>query len=210
MKQFDAILFDFDGVLADSEPIHYEVWCEILGPYGLKMDWDHYVRHCIGISDRLMIQRLCETANPPLNFEELYAQYPRKKERFSERMLQTLPFHPATLELLHQLELPMAVVSSSGRNEVEPPLIHAGIRDRFQTLVCGLEAGKLKPEPEPYLRGAELLKARNPLVVEDSDAGEASGLAAGFTVLRVASAAEVAPRLRATLNAAGHPPVSSR
>ena len=50
-QPFDAILFDFDGVLADSEPIHYEVWCEILAPYGFKMNWDHYVRHCVGISD---------------------------------------------------------------------------------------------------------------------------------------------------------------
>ena len=78
-------------------------------------------------------------------------------------------------------------------------MIQAGIRDRFQTLVCGLEAGKLKPAPDPYLRGARILGARNPLVVEDSDAGEASGRAAGFEVLRVASPEEVAPRLLAML-----------
>lgn len=200
---FDAILFDFDGVLADSEPIHYEVWCEILAPYGFRMDWDDYVRNCVGISDRTMIQRFCEAQTPALDFEEIYGQYPRKKERFSERMLEVLPFHPATLELLHELTLPMAVVSSSGRNEVEPPLVHAGIRGRFQTLVCGLEAVNLKPAPDPYLMGASLLGAKNPLVVEDSDAGERSGLAAGFQVLRVASAEEVAPRLRAML--AGSP-----
>jgi HAD superfamily hydrolase (TIGR01509 family) len=196
---FDAILFDFDGVLADSEPIHYEVWCEILAPYGFQMDWDHYVRHCVGISDKLMIERFCEAQTPPLDFEEIYGQYPRKKERFSERMVEVLPFRPATLELLHELTLPMAVVSSSGRNEVEPPLVQAGIRGRFQTLVCGLEAPKLKPEPDPYWMGAALLGAKNPLVVEDSDAGERSGIAAGFQVLRVASPDEVAPRLRAML-----------
>jgi beta-phosphoglucomutase len=199
MPPFDAILFDFDGVLADSEPIHYEVWCEILKPYGFAMDWDHYVRHCVGISDRLMIERFCEAQTPALDFEEIYAQYPRKKERFSERMLEVLPFHPETLEILTRIEIPMAVVSSSGRNEVEPPLIHAGIRERFQTLVCGLEAGKLKPAPDPYLMGARILGAANPLVVEDSDAGEAAGRAAGFEVLRVASADEVAPRLRELL-----------
>jgi len=199
MNKFDAILFDFDGVLADSEPIHYEVWCEILAPYGFKMDWDHYVRHCVGISDKLMIELFCAAQTPPLDFEEIYGQYPRKKERFSERMLEVLPFHPATLEIVREIAIPMAVVSSSGRNEVEPPLIHAGIRDRFQTLVCGLEAGKLKPEPDPYLKGALELAVKNPLVVEDSDAGERSGIAAGFQVLRVASADEVAPRLRALL-----------
>jgi beta-phosphoglucomutase len=200
MKPFDAILFDFDGVLADSEPLHYEVWCEILAPYGFVMDWETYVRDCIGISDRLMIQRFCETADPPLNFEELYALYPRKKERFSERMVETMPFPSDTMDLIHSLDLPIAVVSSSGRNEVEPPLVKAGIRSRFGALVCGLEAGKLKPAPDPYLKGAELLGSSNPLVVEDSDAGEKSGLAAGFEVLRVTSPNEVAPRIRELLD----------
>ncbi len=199
MTLFDSVLFDFDGVIADSEPLHYDVWCEVLAPWGFKMDWDVYVRECVGISDRLMIERFCQAQTPPLDFEEIYAQYPRKKERFSERMIEVMPFPEATVTLLRELELPLAVVSSSGRNEVEPPLIHAGIRDLFGALVCGLEAGKLKPEPDPYLLGAKLLEARNPLVVEDSEAGEKSGRAAGFTVLRVASPNEVAPRLRQML-----------
>lgn len=200
MPVFDSVLFDFDGVLADSEPIHYEVWCEVLSPYGFAMDFPQYVRECVGISDRLMVQRFCDSQNPPLDFDEVYAQYPRKKARFSERMVELMPFPQATIDLLRELDVPMAVVSSSGRNEVEPPLVQAGIRDRFGALVCGLEAGKLKPEPEPYLKGAELLGARRPLVVEDSEAGERAGRAAGFEVLRVASPHEVAPRVREMLS----------
>jgi beta-phosphoglucomutase len=196
---FDAVLFDFDGVLADSEPLHYEVWCEVLAPYGFEMDWDTYVRECIGISDRLMVERFCATQVPPLDFETIYALYPRKKEILSRRMIEKMPFLDETVRLLHDIALPMAVVSSSSRNEVELPLLQAGIRDRFSALVCGLEAGKLKPAPDPYLMGAEMLGVARPLVVEDSEAGEASGKAAGFEVLRVSSPSQVAPRVRELL-----------
>lgn len=196
---FDAVLFDFDGVLADSEPLHYEVWCEVLAPYGFEMDWDTYVRDCIGISDRLMVERFCATQTPPLDFETIYALYPTKKEILSRRMIEKMPFLDETVRLLRDIALPMAVVSSSSRNEVELPLLQAGIRDRFSALVCGLEAGKLKPAPDPYLMGAEMLGAARPLVVEDSEAGEQSGRAAGFEVLRVTSPAEVAPGVRALL-----------
>jgi HAD superfamily hydrolase (TIGR01509 family) len=66
-------------------------------------------------------------------------------------------------------------------------------------MVCGREAGDLKPAPDPYLHAAQLLGAKKPLVVEDSEAGEASGRAAGFEVLRVSSAESVASELRLKL-----------
>ena len=198
--QFDSILFDFDGVLVDSEPIHYECWIEILSPHGFKMDWETYRDTCIGISDRTMIERFAQSQTPPLNADLLFAQYPRKKELFRDRILASNPFPAATLELIREINLPMAVVSSSGRTEIEPPIVHAGIRDRFAVLVCGLEAGKLKPAPDPYLKAAELLAARRPLVVEDSEAGAASGIAAGFEVLRIAHPCELAFKVRQALS----------
>lgn len=197
---FDAILFDFDGVLVDSEPIHYDCWIETLRPFGFQMDWDTYANTCIGISDRTMIERFAQSQTPPLDADELYAQYPRKKELFRDRMLAANPFALDTLELIREITVPMAVVSSSGRTEVEPPIIQAGIRHHFQAMVCGLEAGKLKPAPDPYLKAAADLNAKTPLVIEDSDAGTAAGLAAGFQVLRIAHPGELASRLRTALH----------
>ena len=198
---FDALLFDFDGVLVDSEPIHYDCWIEVLSPFGFQMDWETYATTCVGISDRTMIERFAQSQTPPLDADELYAQYPRKKELFRDRMLAANPFPEATLALIRELTLPMAVVSSSGRTEVEPPIVHAGIRQHFQAMVCGLEAGKLKPEPDPYLKAAEMLGARQPLVIEDSDAGAAAGRAAGFEVLRITHPDELPAKLRAMLAA---------
>jgi beta-phosphoglucomutase len=195
--KFDSILFDFDGVLADTEPIHYECWLEILEPFGIELSWDYYQRECIGISDRLMVERI----STPESFDLIWPQYARKQELFRDKLAITSPFLQETAALVADLapDYKLAVVSSSGRTEVEPPMVRAGLRKHFQAMVCGREAGNLKPSPDPYLRAAELLGAKRPLVVEDSEAGFASGRAAGFEVLRVSSAATVADELRRAL-----------
>ena len=195
---FDSILFDFDGVLADTEPIHYQCWLEVLAPFGIEPSWDYYQRECIGISDRLMVERI----STPALFELIWPQYTVKQALFRDKLMLKSPFIAETASLIAELapHYKLAVVSSSGRTEVEPPIIRAGLRDHFQAMVCGREAGNLKPAPDPYLHAAELLGVKKPLVVEDSAAGEASGRAAGFEVLRVTSADAVAPELRRILN----------
>jgi beta-phosphoglucomutase len=194
---FDSILFDFDGVLADTEPIHYDCWLEILAPYGIQPTWDYYQRECIGISDRLMVERI----STPELFDEIWPKYALKQALFRHKLMLKSPFLFETTRLIADLapSYKLAVVSSSGRTEVEPPIVRAGLRDHFQALVCGKEAGNLKPAPDPYLRAAELLSAKKPLVVEDSEAGEASGRAAGFEVLRVFSADSVPAEVRRAL-----------
>jgi HAD superfamily hydrolase (TIGR01509 family) len=195
--KFDSILFDFDGVLADTEPIHYQCWLEILEPYGIQPTWDFYQRECIGISDRIMVERI---ATPAL-FDHIWPKYALKQALFRDKLMLKSPFLTETAEMLASLaaRYKLAVVSSSGRTEIEPPLVRAGLRDHFQAMVCGKEAANLKPSPDPYLLAAELLGAKKPLVVEDSAAGEASGRAAGFEVLRVTSAESVPSELRRAL-----------
>jgi len=200
---WDAILFDFDGVLADTEPIHYECWKQILEPYGIQFDWPFYQKHCIGISDRLMVERFAAQRVPPLPFDEILPAYRSKVGVFRTRIMSQPPFLPETVQLVRTISLRygLAVVSSSGRSEVEPPIELAGIRPCFQAIVCGKEAKNLKPAPDPYLRAAALIGASRPLVVEDSDAGFTSGRAAGFDVLRVSAADRVAEEIRAVLEA---------
>ncbi|MBZ5604712.1 MAG: HAD family phosphatase [Acidobacteriia bacterium] len=198
---WDALLFDFDGVLADTEPVHYACWREILQPYGIQLDWGFYQKQCIGVSDRLMIHTLAAERVPPIPFEEIWPEYERKQILFRERLEASPPFHVETVELIRNLsaQYKLAVVSSSGRTEVEPPLERAGFRSCFETLVCGREVANLKPAPDPYLKAAELLGARRPLVIEDSEAGVTAGRAAGFEVLRVSDAKSVPTQVRAHL-----------
>ncbi len=198
---YQAVLFDFDGVLVNSEPVHYECWCEVLKPYGFDLDWETYARNCIGISDRKMLEKFAADVGPPVELEMLLAEYPRKKEMFRARMETAAVFNADTIEMLSSLDgYKLAVVSSSARSEVEPTLVRFGVRDRFDAIVCGWEAAKLKPAPDPYLKAAEMLGVTRALVVEDSDAGETSGRAAGFDVLRITDPDDVAARVRAALS----------
>jgi beta-phosphoglucomutase len=204
MPAFDAILFDFDGVLADTEPVHWACWAEVLARAGVTLEWEFYRDYCIGIDDRLMIKMMADRSDPLRNWEDLWALYPAKKEIFRERMLAHPPFAPALGAFLAGLHTTykLAVVSSSSCAEIEPLLETAGLREYFGTVVGGETVKHQKPDPEPYRLAAGRLEARYPLVVEDSEAGIASGRAAGFEVLPIRSPAEmpefVTRRLKAT------------
>jgi beta-phosphoglucomutase-like phosphatase (HAD superfamily) len=82
MATYEAILFDFDGVLVDSEPLHFACWRETLAPLGVNLDWETYLRRCRGKSDRDLLEVLCSLSDSPLNLNRLFELYPRKKERF--------------------------------------------------------------------------------------------------------------------------------
>lgn len=206
---FDSILFDFDGVLADTEPVHFACWREVLAEFGIDLGWPYFERECIGVSDRGMLERLGALQSPPVSMEVLWPSYDRKKQLFQARLAADGSLFTAdTVGLLHDLHgsHKLAVVSSSHRSEIVPSLDRAGILPLFDAVVCGLEAARLKPAPDPYLLAARLLGAARPLVVEDSDAGVESGHAAGFEVLRLSSATQLRSELTAYLSSNGLPP----
>jgi beta-phosphoglucomutase len=196
MPRFDAIFFDFDGVLIDSEPVHWACWREVLLPLGVSLEWEFYRDSCIGIDDREMLKMMAGERD----WRELWAQYPAKKELFRERMMTNPPFPEtlaATLERLRTDSYRMAVVSSSSCQEIEPIMEHAGLRGYFETVVGGGDVQRHKPDPEPYLLAASRLGTKSAVVLEDSEAGMASGRAAGFEVLQVRHPSDVAHVLRA-------------
>ena len=185
-RPFDAIFFDFDGVVVDSEPVHFACWNEVLKQFGIQLDWDEYTAHFIGISDRKMLETIVERAHRPVTVEQLEAQYPVKKELFKERMVVNPPLADGLVEFLRSLaDYRLALVTSSNYVEVEPVLEVAGIRPLFDACVFGGDVKRLKPAPDPYLLAAELVGTRQALVVEDSQAGIASARAAGLEFVQV-------------------------
>jgi len=193
MTGLDAILFDFDGVLADTEPVHCACWAEVLAPEGIALEWEIYRQRYVGIDDREMLRLLIAEQRPQLPWEELWKLYPAKKDLFRARVVAAPPFDPALGEFLGTLagRYALAVVSSSSCSEIEPILESGGLRHHFQTVVGGESVKRHKPAPDPYLLAAERLGLHAPLVVEDSEAGLASGRAAGFEVLAVTHPTEV-------------------
>jgi beta-phosphoglucomutase len=197
MTEPQAIFFDFDGVLLDTEPVHWVCWAEMLTTVGLPLTWEYYRDHCIGIDDRDMLRTMAKQTDPPRDWESLWALYPAKKRLFQERM-RCPPFEAALVQMLPELhrEYRTAVVSSSSTSEIEPLLVAGGIREHFDTVVGGEMVTRHKPAPEPYLLAAERLRVIRALVLEDSAAGIASGKAAGFEVISVKRPSDVAGMLR--------------
>jgi HAD superfamily hydrolase (TIGR01509 family) len=197
---YDSILFDFDGVLADTEPIHWSCWADTLAPLSIELSWDTYRANCIGVADRDMLVFLASLGSQAVEADSLRPQYATKKALFRRRIGEANPCSGETVDLIRSLsDYRLAVVTSSGRLEVEPVLDRAGIRPHLNAIVFGEDVKRHKPAPDPYLLAAERLGAVRPLVVEDSNAGVASARAAGFDVVQVGSPEEVASAVRSKL-----------
>jgi beta-phosphoglucomutase len=187
MAAFEAVLFDFDGILVDSEPIHFRCWRDLLSPHEIALDWETYRSNYIGVSTREMLEHISRKAANGTTPEILLRLMPRKRELFSALMCYELPFAADCRAMLTSLsDLRLGVVTSSNRREVEPVLAAAGIRDCFDVLVCGNDVRAQKPSPEPYLKAVQLLGTSSAVAVEDSDASVESAQAAGMEVIRVA------------------------
>ena len=105
----------------------------------------------------------------------------RKQALFRQGLAEAQPFLPDTVRMLEEIcsLYKLAVVSSSYKSEVEPPLVRGAIRQYFELLITGEDVQHFKPSPEPYLLAAERLGACCPLVIEDSDAGRRVGPGGG-------------------------------
>ena len=205
MPEFQAILFDFDGVLLDSEPVHCECWREVLAPLGVRVTWEAYAAHCVGAADRSMMEVFAKLADPPADPAKLWELYPLKKQRFRERMAVNPPFAPGVADFFRDLSgrYKLGVVSSSAHAEIDPLLGAAGILPYLGTVVGGGDVQRHKPDPEPYLLAAGRLGIQSALVVEDSAPGLESARAAGFAAVRITDPARMMEAVRARLNGNG-------
>jgi len=156
----------------------------------------------VGLSDRDLVDFVAARAGKEADADRLWEEYPRKQELFRQRVLAQPPISLEVIRLLDSLDgYKLALVSSTSRAELEPVLYRAGILERFQTLVCSEDVTAFKPDPEPYRLAAARLGVHRALVVEDSEAGLASGRAAGFEVLHIPEAGRMPELVRAKLMA---------
>lgn len=204
-QRFEAIFFDFDGVLIDSEPVHFFCWRQALLAAGIPLDWETYRSRFIGVSDLQLLEQVCRLAPEALAPEQIASLYPHKQQLFRDYMRRhEPPFAPGIAACVRELaeQYLLGVVTSSARAEVEPLLAQGGLSPYFRVMVCGEDVTRHKPDPEPYRQAAQRLGVRRVLVLEDSDAGEASARQAGFEVLRIPEAGRTVELLRAHLGSA--------
>ena len=183
---FKAYLFDCDGTIADSMPLHYQAWKKALDEQNctfseqLFYDWG-------GVAVADVIRRLNEMQQ--LNMS--VAEVADRKESF---YLENLPQLKAIPEVVEHItanhgRIPLAVVSGSTRDSVQSSLTALNLLDRFETLVCAGDYKKGKPDPEAFLLAAERLGVapESCLVFEDADLGIQAAAAAGMASVKVPS-----------------------
>jgi HAD superfamily hydrolase (TIGR01509 family) len=181
----EALVFDYDGVLADTEPLHWKSWAALFRPYGVELTWEEYGRIGRGVSDIQMFASLLKNA-PRLPVDELMLLNLERRRMVLEWSLAESPIPRQTIELLTTLKpYRIGLVTSSDRADVEPVLRASQIYDKFDAIVFGDDVPRHKPAPDPYLLIAKKLGVSTGIAFEDSDSGMKSAQAAGFKAVRI-------------------------
>ena len=187
--QVAAIVFDFDGVLADSEPLHLRVYQELLEPQGIHLDQATYEARYLGYDDIGVFQKFAEDYNLMLGDEEIELLIDAKSRRFQELVASGDVLYPGAAALVRRLGAawPLGIASGALRGEIELMLRGAGLLDAFVFIVSSGDTEQSKPAPDPYLRAAELhgVPAAACVVIEDSHWGLQSARAAGMRTIAV-------------------------
>ena len=186
MKPCQAVIFDMDGVIVDSEPRHERAFLEVLDEIGYGDRHGMRFADYIGRTDTDMWVDFVARHRPPQPLEDLLA---RKRRRVVEILRREQPLFKGLPELVEKLaaKYPLALASGSERLVVEEVLSLKGLRKFFSATISGSEIKKGKPNPEIFLRAAGLLKVAPQAccVVEDSKPGVAAGLAAQMQVIAI-------------------------
>ena len=181
---FRAFLFDCDGTIADSMPLHYVAWKRALAKHSVPFSEELFYEWG-GRPVAEIIRTLNEQHGASMPVEEL----DREKEALYVELIPQLQAVPEVLEHVHAYhgKIPFAVVSGSPRDSVVRTLEQLGILHLFDTLVCAGEYTKGKPDPEPFLKAARELGVApaDCLVFEDADLGIQAAAAAGMQWVKV-------------------------
>jgi HAD superfamily hydrolase (TIGR01509 family) len=195
-----AILFDFNGVLVDDEPLHRRLLLEVLGEEGLVVEPEWAERSFLGLDDRSCLAAAGLRAGRPLPESRLARLVARKATYYGEIVRESgYPLFPGAASALTALAdagLALGVVSGALRHEVEGALAEMGVRHRLRVVVAAEDVERGKPDPEGYRRalsalqgsgrpGDRLFHPHEVVAVEDSPPGLAAAAAAGLRTLLV-------------------------
>ncbi len=196
-----AVLFDFNGVIINDEPLHQRLLEQILIEENLRPKSEEFREVCLGRSDRVCLTELLARRGRVVTDEYLNNLIARKSRAYAEQLanLETLPSYAGLTDLIFQIraaQLPMAVVSGAVRTEIELVLTRLELAPYFSIIVAGDDIRVSKPDPTGYLLAVERLNQRylglnlkpsECLAIEDTPAGIQAAKAAGMQVVGVAN-----------------------
>ncbi len=194
MTQIKAVFFDCDGVLVDSEIIHYRAFQKVLSPFGVSFDYKKYEERYIGFDDRDAFIEIARDFGKGEIIEKLDVLIGLKNKALREAVEEGLNSFGGVTEFvrkLYETGVSMAVVSGSLRDEVELFVSKLGLDGFFEFYVTAEDVQRSKPDPESYLLAFEKMKfhlggkldKRNCIVFEDTPSGIQAARSAGlFTI----------------------------
>jgi HAD superfamily hydrolase (TIGR01509 family) len=191
-----AIIFDFDGIIVDSEPVILELTQRMAAQEGWTITAEDYYRHYLALDDRGIVEHLYRSHGRPIDSARRDELVAGKARAYQQLIRDGLPPLPGAVEFVRQVgeQFPLAIASGSLRSEIEYLLAQLGLREKFPVLATAEDFERSKPDPEVYLKavaGLQCLEAfhKQPLqpaqclAIEDAPAGIEAGHAAGMKCL---------------------------
>ncbi len=192
-----AVIFDFDGVIVDTEPLHYRSFQKILEPLGLGFSWEEYCTTYMGFDDRDAFIEAFSKGGIQLVRDELQCSIDKKADIFQEIISEGVTPYPGVIEMVRQLHImnvPIAICSGALRSDIIPILTQLGIQNCFDTIVTAEDVAKSKPDPASYRlafqrlceqRGLKIENSSFCVAIEDTPAGIESAKGAELKVIAV-------------------------
>lgn len=196
-----AVLFDFNGVIINDEPLHQKLIEQLLIEENLRPKPEEFREVCLGRSDRACLTELLLRRGRIVSEDYLNGLIARKARAYAQQLatIEKLPSFVGLTDLIFQIrvaQLPMGIVSGALRSEIELVLNRLEIAPYFSVMIGGGDIKSSKPDPEGYLLAVDALNQHDPdlhldptecLAIEDTFAGIQAAKAAGMQVVGVAN-----------------------
>lgn len=190
-----AVIFDFNGIIIDDEPIHFELFQKVFAEEGIDLTKDAYYTRYLGFDDRSAFNFGYREHQRELSDAKLVELIERKAVYYQDAIRNHVAIFPGVKTLVASLadQLPLAVASGALRNEIEAILTTAGLIQHFKAIVSAEDVERGKPEPDIFLKALAALngQAVEPIqpgecvVIEDSKEGIKGARRAGMPCLAV-------------------------
>jgi len=184
MADIRAVVFDFDGVLANSEPLHLLSYQAVLNELGIELTRDEYYAHYLGFDDVTAFKVVSQRRGLHWSGGQLREILARKTALFDEIVASQEVLYPEAVPCIRRLaeSLPLGIASGALRHEIAAVLRGANLEPYFRFIVAAGETPSGKPAPDPYRRAAELhgLPPDRCVAIEDSRWGIESAKGAGL------------------------------
>jgi len=184
-----ALVLDFDGVVADTEPLHLRVFQDVLAGVSVPLSAEDYYAKYLGFDDASVFETVARDAGRPMGAEAVAGLVREKARRFGEALARTDVLFPGAAEAIRRFAgaVPVAVASGALRSEIEAVLARAGLSGLVRTIVAAGEVPRGKPAPDPFAEAVARLGVdpARAVAVEDSVWGLESARAAGLRTVGI-------------------------